>query len=210
MSQFTGPKILGVLESTMRHLDISYTPEVLDKLALYVDEIVHWNKRINLTGALDRLAFVRGPLFDALSLIPVLKRTGTLVDIGSGGGLPGIPAAIISPKLEVTLVEPRGRRATFLRHAIWRLGLGAKILNVRDDEIDSGNWQAAVAQAVWPPKEWLKRAPRLLGPEGHVYLLSSQRIDDTDFPVGLILEQIYQTRRPLDDAPRFSARIRRI
>lgn len=192
----------------MRHLDISYTPDVLDKLALYVDEIIHWNKRINLTGALDHLAFAQGPLFDALSLIPVLKRTGTLVDIGSGGGLPGIPVAIIAPELEVTLIEPRGRRATFLRHAIWRLELGAKTLNVRDDEIDSESWQAAVAQAVWPPGEWLERAPHLLEPGGYIYLLSSQKIDDTDFRAGMILEQAYQTRRPLDDAPRFSARIR--
>lgn len=192
----------------MRHLDISYTPEVLDKLTLYVNDIIHWNKRINLTGASDHLAFVRGPLFDALSLIPVLKRTGTLVDIGSGGGLPGIPAAIIAPELEVTLVEPRGRRATFLRHAIWHLGLGTKTLNLRDDEVESGIWQAAVAQAVWPPREWLERALRLLVPEGYVYLLSSQKIDDTDLREGLILEQIYQTTRPLDNAPRYSARIR--
>jgi 16S rRNA (guanine527-N7)-methyltransferase len=90
---------------------------VLEKAALYLELLFRWQERINLTSiedpadAAERLFWEAAP---ALSYLP----SGTLLDIGSGAGFPGIPLKILKPDLSVTLLEPRQKRAVFLREAI--------------------------------------------------------------------------------------------
>jgi len=154
-------------------LGLEAPPTIPDQLLRYAAELVRWSRRVDLTGARDLAGFVAGPLADALTLVPSLPATGRLVDVGSGGGLPGIPAKILVPGLEVTLVEPRARRCAFLRHVTALLGLEVTIVEGRDEVLPDAGFDLAVAEAVWSPEEWLPRGRRLVRPGGTVFVLAA-------------------------------------
>jgi 16S rRNA (guanine527-N7)-methyltransferase len=75
---------------------------------------------------------------DSLVLLPHLGGAATLVDVGSGGGMPGIPLALARPRLQVTLIEADARKAAFLEHAAARLGLDLRVLNERAELVGRG------------------------------------------------------------------------
>src|SRR5471032_302369 len=93
-----------------------YEP-VLHALGRYLGELDAWRKRINLTGDLapEDLCVHALESVAGVSLIPQGAR---VLDIGSGGGFPGVPLSIARPDISVTLLEPRSRRASFLRHVV--------------------------------------------------------------------------------------------
>ncbi|MCP4600095.1 MAG: 16S rRNA (guanine(527)-N(7))-methyltransferase RsmG [Proteobacteria bacterium] len=210
MGQFQNKKNAALIDEALDALQIDARADSRALLERYAIEIVHWGRRLNLTGASSVSEFIRGPLFDALTLMEVLDRKGSLVDVGSGGGLPGIPVAILAPSVQVTLVEPRAKRAAFLRHAVHLLGLPVEIVQSREENILQRQWLSAVAQAVWPAPEWLGRALRLIEPGGGVYALTSYALDKTDLPPGTSLERQEQCTRPWDSTPRCSTLIRRV
>ena len=197
-----------MLEAARRVLGLRPGDDWGARLSRYAEELVRWNRRLNLSGAGTVEDFVGGPLFDALTLMPVLGDGPDLVDVGSGGGLPGIPAAILRPRLRVTLVEPRARRASFLRHVVHLLRLEVEVVQAREEDLADGQWSAAVAQAVWPPREWLVRALRLVRPGGAIHVLSSTPMSPEDNPPGLSLEQTFACRRPGGGPERFAHRLR--
>lgn len=197
-----------ILKEILDSLHISYSPTQLNSLATYCSLISKWNHQTNLTGAKSIEQFVQEPLHDGLTLLSVLTPSGTLVDIGSGGGLPGIPAAILCPNLAVTLVEPRGKRVTFLQHVNTTLKLEMNVIQTQDREMKQPQFDAAVAQAVFPPEKWMKRGIHLVKPGGAIYVLSSKDIDEGNIPARLSLEKRVQADRPKDTAPRYAFRLR--
>ncbi len=100
-----------------------------DRLAAYGAHLLDANRRVNLTGANDAPALLPH-LLDALTLVPFVTNGGSLVDVGSGGGLPGIPLAIATG-VRVTLIEPIGKKAAFLREALAAAGLAGDALAER-------------------------------------------------------------------------------
>jgi 16S rRNA (guanine527-N7)-methyltransferase len=107
-------------------MDIAGDVEAVDRLARYITLIVQWNSAYNLTAVRDPEQMVTRHLLDSLSILPYLHGT-RLVDIGSGAGLPGIPLAIVRADLQLSLVEPVGKKARFLREAVRQLGLGDRV-----------------------------------------------------------------------------------
>jgi len=100
-------------------LDAALAPPLLTYLTL----LDRWNRTYNLTAIRDPLEMVTRHLLDSLAMQPFLE-TGTLADLGTGPGVPGIPLAIARPQLQVTLVESNGKKARFMREAVRQLGLG--------------------------------------------------------------------------------------
>lgn len=98
------------------------TAEAAAGLARYLAELDRWRRSTNLTGRLTAVELVRHALESAFGerLIPHSVR---VVDIGSGAGFPGVPLAIVRPDIRVTAVEPRRKRAGFLRHMAARVPL---------------------------------------------------------------------------------------
>ena len=195
---------VSAIEAVCRILDLPIIPPLAEKLAAYAEEICRWNRRVNLTGAKSVSQFIEGPLFDALTVRPVMAPADTLVDVGSGGGLPGVPIALLEPGIAVTLVEPRGRRAAFLRHIAHHLDLDLEIMECRAEALPPRRWHSAVSQAVWEPGEWIGRARALVSPGGFAYVLSSRDISDTDIHD---IQARYHCAHPSRPVSRFSFRL---
>jgi 16S rRNA (guanine527-N7)-methyltransferase len=105
---------------------------VLGQLQLYLDLLLRWNARINLTAVRDPEQIVTRhfgeSLFAAQVLFPQPHPLTTLADVGSGAGFPGIPLRLFAPEVELTLIESHNKKATFLREVIRTLHLdGAEV-----------------------------------------------------------------------------------
>ena len=99
---------------------------ILPQLSVYLDLLIKWNGRTNLTAVRDPEEIVRRhfgeSLFAARHLAP---DTPNLLDLGSGAGFPGLPIALLRPEIQVTLAESQNKKATFLREVVRTLGLSA-------------------------------------------------------------------------------------
>ena len=119
-------------EAQIAALLTPYLPEapasLLSQLSLYLDLLIKWNARTNLTAIRDPEEIVRRhfgeSLFAAHHLSP---KTATLLDFGSGAGFPGLPIALYRPEIAVTLAESQNKKATFLREAIRTLHLPTEV-----------------------------------------------------------------------------------
>ena len=114
---------------------ISFEPGELEALGLYLAHLMDMNTKMNLTAIRDVESAWERHLFDALTLVPVLREmgeSGKIVDIGSGGGLPGIPLAIVMPSFEFTLVDATKKKTAFLSLVVEKLGLkNVTVINSR-------------------------------------------------------------------------------
>jgi len=115
-------------------LDISYGDEAIEKLISYLELLREWNKTHNLTAVDDIDEMLSIHIFDSASIKPYIKGA-SLLDVGSGAGLPGMVLAILSPALQVTSVEARNKKAQFQMFAANKLKLkNFKVENVRIEE----------------------------------------------------------------------------
>lgn len=110
------------LAQGLQELGIDLPPASQEKLLAYAALLYKWNKTYNLTALREPALAVSHHLLDSLAVLPYVE-TGTLLDVGSGGGLPGIPLAIVRPELRVTLLDSNSKKTAFLRQAAIELGL---------------------------------------------------------------------------------------
>lgn len=93
------------------------------KLLAYLALLEKWNRVYNLTAIRDPARMVEQHLLDSLAAVPLFARSKRVLDVGSGGGLPGIPLAIARPELSVTLIDTVSKKTAFLTQAKGELGL---------------------------------------------------------------------------------------
>ena len=114
----------AALERGLGELALALPAGASEKLMSYLQLLAKWNKVYNLTAIRDPLQAVSHHLLDSLAVLRELPdRTGALADVGSGGGLPGIPIAIAQPARRVTLNDASEKKGAFLRQAVIELGL---------------------------------------------------------------------------------------
>ena len=151
--------------------------DVADLIAVYMQQLLVWNERVNLTGArrLDDLLGEHLP--DSFALAKLVPEGADLVDVGSGGGLPAIPFALLRRDCRVTLVEPRAKRVAFL-HTVARVcGCAAMVItHKRLEDFRASRFSVATSRAAFPPKEWLKLAPPLLVPGGRAVVFATGQV----------------------------------
>jgi 16S rRNA (guanine527-N7)-methyltransferase len=122
----------GVYRSAL--LDLGLGEPVVGPLAAYLGLLADWSRRVNLTGARTPSAQVDLLIRDALPL-PELLAAGSVIDVGSGNGSPGLILGVLCPDRRITLLEPRQRRWAFLREASRVVGRpDIEVLRQRHDE----------------------------------------------------------------------------
>lgn len=115
-------------------MKVPLTESQAGQLLDYLDLLQKWNKAYNLTAVRDRSAMLTQHLLDSLSIVPYLPP-GDLLDVGSGGGLPGIPLAILQPERSITLIDTVGKKVAFLKQVAITLGLNN--LHAVSDRVES-------------------------------------------------------------------------
>jgi 16S rRNA (guanine527-N7)-methyltransferase len=108
---------MAELGALLQQCGLEVAAEYLPQLETYLDELLRWNQRINLTAIKNRDEALEKHLCDALTLLPLLRGDERLLDLGSGAGLPGIPLSIVLPALEVVSVDAVEKKIMFQRHA---------------------------------------------------------------------------------------------
>ena len=111
------------LQSGIQALGLDLSAEQQTLLLAYTGLLKKWNKTYNLTALRDEAQMVSHHLLDSLTLLPYLQGAQTMLDVGSGGGQPGIPAAICRPDLNITLLDANTKKTAFLQQAVIELGL---------------------------------------------------------------------------------------
>jgi len=110
------------LEQGLSALGIELQVAAQHKLLDYLALLYKWNKTYSLTALREQEKAVSHHLLDSLAILPFVAE-GSLLDVGSGGGMPGIPLAIARPDLRVTLLDSNSKKAAFLQQAAIELGL---------------------------------------------------------------------------------------
>src|SRR5579864_4234060 len=108
----------------LRQLGLELTEQQLEQFLRYRQELLDWNRRINLTAITEPEEVLLKHFLDSLSLLIVYDRPkAQLLDIGAGAGFPGLPLKIVQPQWHVVLLEATGKKVTFLQHNIETLQL---------------------------------------------------------------------------------------
>lgn len=144
-------------------------------IADHVRLLLAWTAAINLTAIREPVAAAREHVLDSLSALPLLQARSTpdLLDLGSGGGFPGLPLAIALPRARTVLVESVGKKATFLATVIDALGLRPRVAvaatraeTLAADPHHRGRWSTVTARAVGGLAELVELGLPLLAPGG--------------------------------------------
>ena len=160
--------IASQLQEGLRAMDIPLEAPAQDRLVAYLQLIGKWNKVHNLTAVREPGQMVVLHLLDSLSVLPHLAGAKTILDVGTGAGLPGIPLAIARPELAVTLLDSSHKKATFLRQAKAELALAN--VEVACERVE--NWRPAalfdivVSRAFAELADFVVQAGHLVAPGG--------------------------------------------
>ena len=179
--------LIALLNDGLSGLDSSVLPEsVIEHLILYLTEWKRWNKKINLTAESEAGFVINKHIYESLQYTLAISPTGSLADIGSGAGFPGIPIKIILPKLEITLIESQRKRANFLKTAIHSIGLsGIQCIHGRVEDLPEfeEKYDFVTLRHVLEPHLSLKLGAGLLNRSGRLAL---QTNCNNSFPLGFL------------------------
>ncbi|HET8898492.1 MAG TPA: 16S rRNA (guanine(527)-N(7))-methyltransferase RsmG [Rhodanobacteraceae bacterium] len=136
-------------------------PRLLDYLAL----LERWNAHYNLTAVRDPREMISRHLLDSLAVLPWVTGA-SLIDLGAGAGLPGIPLALAAPERQVVLVDSNGKKARFMRAAVRELGLAnVSVQEARVEKLE-GRYDCVTARAFASLPDMLQWGGHLLAPGG--------------------------------------------
>lgn len=130
------PEFERCLRAVLSALSLALDPDQLAKLQAHFDLLQRWNRRISLTSIRNPGEIATRHFGESLFLATTLPEQGTLADVGSGAGFPGIPIAVMKPDLQVTLIESVGKKATFLKE-VTRDYQNVRVLQARAESVDS-------------------------------------------------------------------------
>jgi 16S rRNA (guanine527-N7)-methyltransferase len=147
-------------ELLIRHLGgrVTINEEQISALDRHYQLLVRWNRVLNLTSIRNTEEAVIRHYCECLFFASLLPDSGRVLDLGSGAGFPGVPVAVLHPKMRVTLLESHQRKAVFLKEATRDLA-NVDVVPKRAEDT-SGTWDLVVSRAV-DPQEVLRQAPRL-------------------------------------------------
>jgi 16S rRNA (guanine527-N7)-methyltransferase len=178
---------------------LALDPALAMPLLAYLALLDRWNRTYNLTAIRDPREMVGKHLLDSLAMHPHFA-TGSLADLGTGAGLPGIPLALAKPGLQVTLVESNGKKARFLREAVRTLGLAnARVAESRAEALDEpGAYDAITARALATLPLIIELGGHLLKPGGRLLAMKGARPDDeiSALPAGWKVEAVHPLAVP--------------
>jgi 16S rRNA (guanine527-N7)-methyltransferase len=161
---------LGAISSICAALGLEPSEQQLQQLAHYLDMLQRWNATYNLTAVRDRDAMLTQHLADCLAVVqPLVARcsAGRVLDVGSGGGLPGVVLAVLAPGLDVTCVDTVGKKAAFIRQVAGQLSLTRlHAAHARVETLAASGFDLVTSRAFASLVDFTSLTARLLAPGG--------------------------------------------
>jgi 16S rRNA (guanine527-N7)-methyltransferase len=156
----------ALLASGIAEMQLQVSQEAQQQLLAYVQLLNKWNKVYNLTAVRDPQEMITLHLLDSLSVLPYVNRN-TLLDVGSGGGLPGIVMAICRPDLQVTTIDTVQKKAIFMRQVKGELGLSnLQVVHARVEQYQAEPFDQIISRAFSELALFIKLTRHLLAKNG--------------------------------------------
>ena len=177
----------GLLALGIEDLGLKLSATNIADLELFLQEMGRWNRVHNLTAIEGEKDSIRLHLIDSIAVLPVLRQflTGPspkIADLGSGGGLPAIPIAIVQPEWQLILIEAIRKKTAFLQHVRGKLKLkNIEVLceRVEDAAVQQpGQFDAVISRAFTNLARFLDLSLPFLKPDGLVFAMKAKRADD--------------------------------
>ena len=113
----------NILSEGAEILGVSVDGAAIDQFCAHGRELLHWNRKFNLTAITDPLEIAVKHFLDSISIADLIPPQAVVLDVGSGGGFPGIPLKIVLPSIQVTLIDASRKKVNFMKHVCRFLGL---------------------------------------------------------------------------------------
>jgi len=171
----------AVLREGVRSLGLSLSRESCAKLRDYVALLAKWNRTHNLTAIREPARMVTHHLLDALSVLPHLPIAGAhLLDVGAGGGVPGIPLAVARPDWAVVLVDASQKKTTFLTQTAVELGLRnvTPVAARVEDYVPAAPFDVVISRAFADLRTFAEASARHLAPDGLLVAMKGVHPDE--------------------------------
>ena len=177
----------GLLALGIEDLGLQLSPINIADLELFLQEMGRWNQVHNLTAIEGEKDSIRLHLIDSIAVLPVLRQflnrpSPKIADLGSGGGLPAIPIAIVQPEWQLSLIEAIRKKTAFLQHVRGKLKL--KNIEVLCERVEDAALQqpaqfdAVISRAFTNLARFLDLSLPFLKPGGLVFAMKARRADD--------------------------------
>jgi 16S rRNA (guanine527-N7)-methyltransferase len=186
----------SLLKEGLIHYGIEHTPEQLAKLSLFVEELLKWNKRLNLVGLKEREPIVLELIYDAFFLHTRISDMGPVLDLGSGSGVVAVPLAILDEERHIFSVDKSLKKIQFQNHVKRTVRLAClDVLHGRVEEIPPLHAKTVVCKAFGSIEQVLKEARRHVDENGHVFLVKGSKEKATE-QEGFFLKEVSPYRLP--------------
>lgn len=188
------------LSAGLEQLELVLTDEQQDQLLDYLELLHKWNRHFNLTAIREIEKMLSLHLFDSLSIARFVKGD-TLLDVGTGAGLPGIPLAIVYPEKRVTLLDSNGKKIRFCRQAVIELGLeNVNPVHMRIEKMDREVHFATITSRAFSD---LQKMLDLIGPlmDNKTQLLAMKGQAPEESEIQSLIDRGYQVQLEKLDVP---------
>jgi 16S rRNA (guanine527-N7)-methyltransferase len=200
-----------MLEKALRQgadaLGVTLTDHACQQLLDYLGLLGKWNKVYNLSAIREPEQMLVKHIFDSLAVVPVMAKAApkNLIDVGTGGGLPGIPLAIMFPDLPVALLDSNQKKTRFLIQVKAQLKLdNVQVYHQRVEDHDQ-HYEAVISRAFTALNNFVEITAPLVAPNGYWWAMKSQNLSEemTLLPPGLVVDQVYSLQIPQLTAQRY-------
>lgn len=157
-------------------MNLAITPEQAFKFACHARLVLAWNRKVNLTAITDPVQMAVKHFLDSVAPLKYIPQRGRVLDMGTGGGFPGIPLKIMRPHQAMTLIDGTRKKIHFIKHVLRELSLEkADAQHIRAEELSRqeahvGRYATVVSRAMADIKGVVQLAQPLLAPGGKIVL----------------------------------------
>ncbi|MEM7375920.1 MAG: 16S rRNA (guanine(527)-N(7))-methyltransferase RsmG [Pseudomonadota bacterium] len=168
------------LDHGLAQLGLTVTPDARRCLLDFVALLLHWNRVTNLTAVRDPIAVVDRHILDCAAVLPYVHGERVL-DLGSGGGLPGVILAILSPQWQLTLLDGNGKKTRFLTQAAISLSLdNVVVVNARAESWQNGrDFDTVISRAFTDLAAFTRMATAFVRPQGTIVAMVGKKTGHT-------------------------------
>ena len=205
--------MLSILAEGARELNVDISDEQLERFQRYMEVLQDWAERVSLTTVKDDEGIQRRHFLESAALVAILNEHGlslkdrSVIDVGSGTGVPGVPLKILEPSIKLTLVEAKQRKAEYLEALLPELGFDDVTIVTRRAEEAGHNpayreqFDYAVAKALAPLRTLVELTLPFLHMGGIVLAPKGKDADDEVKDAGVALETLKGSIRAVEVIP---------